>query len=160
MPVASRTLHHYRPQIDDRANVREVYTDALGVEITRDYKTTKTEAEVIIDMNARDLTVDLESRDFDEVLKWVLNGNDPNTFDYLNRDVNKNKVEERITKTFARATNGKALRLAWWIDSLGPVRWDAIILRLGWDIVRKVRVKNRASTLNAAVAEYNASESV
>lgn len=160
MPISSTALHHYRPQTDGRANVREVHTDALGVEITRDYKTTKTEAEVVIDMNTRDLTTDLEGRDFDEVMQWVLDGNDPNTFDYLNRDVNKNKAEERITRIFARTTNGEALRLAWWIDSIGPARWDAITLRLGWLTARKARVKARAATLNAAVAEYDASENV
>ena len=160
MPISSRFLKFYRPQADGRARVREVHVDALGNEITRQYLTTLTLADIEMEMNLRDMTETLSERDLDDVLAWVLVGNDPNTFDYTARDVIKNKAEERITKIFARSRGEDALRLAWWVDSLGTPRWNAIITRLGWATERKDRVKARAVTLNASIAEYDAEEDV
>ena len=162
MPILSRFLRKYNPQtrVPGTANVREVHKPAVGPEITRDYRTTKTKAEVEADMNARDLTETLSERDFGEVLAWVLAGNDPNTFDYTDRDAIKNKAEERITKTFARSRGEDAIALSWWIAGLGNPRWTAIVDRLAWDNARKTRVKNRAVSLNAVIADLNDEEDV
>lgn len=160
MPIVSRFLKFYRPQVSGRARVREVHVDSLGTELTRQYLTTKTQAEVEADMNARDSTETLKERDFDEALRWVIDGNDPNTFDYTDRDVIKNKAEERITKIFARSRGDDAVALSWWIDSLGTPRWNAITTRLAWDSARSDRVKARAASLNAVVSDLNAEEDV
>ncbi|MES0339859.1 MAG: hypothetical protein ABUK15_07370 [Anaerolineales bacterium] len=161
MPIASRFLQFYRPQVSGRARVREVHVDSLGNQITRQYMTTKTQIEVEADMNARDQTETLQERDFDEVLRWVLDGNDPNTFDYTGRDVVKNKAEERVVRTFARQRGDAVIGLAWWIAGLGTPRWNAITTRLGWDSVRSDRVKLRAANLFAvAVDIVNGEEDV
>lgn len=143
-----------------RNRVRIVLVPAIGEQITRQYLTEKTQAEVETDMAALNITDTLQNRDFDEVLQWVIDGNDPNTFDYTDRDVIKNKAEERVTKIFARSRGDDAVALSWWIDSLGTPRWNAITTRLAWDSTRSDRVKARGAALNAVSDDLNAEENV
>lgn len=160
MPIVSRVLKFYRVQANGSARVREVHTDSFGNELTRQYSTLASQAAVEIDMNALDLTESLKERDVEEILQWVVGGNDPNTFDYTGRDIIKNKAEERVTRTFARSRGDDALPYAWWIDGLGTPRWNAITTRLAWDTARKDRVKARAATLNASYDACHETEPV
>ena len=160
MPVISKRIEYRRPQINNLLKVREEHTDQLGnLHYVGPYiVSSNTEADV--NLANRDLTESLRERDQTEVLQWVIAGNDPNTFDFTGRDIIKNAAEERITLTFARSRGERALELSWWLDSLGPARWDAITTRLGWDTTRSDRVKLRANNLFNSLTFYNQDEDI
>lgn len=163
MPIVSRTLRFYRPQVSGRARVREVHTDALGIETPIQYLTTNTEAEVVAVMNARDMTQGLVSRDVSEVIQWVEARNPVSTFDFTNRDINEDTAEEEVAKAFARRPGDTAIRLAWWIESLNPPTWNGIASRLGWSTAQGEigeRVQTRGQNLTVAEPDYDRTESV
>lgn len=160
MPIVSRSLRKYNVQKDGRARVMELHTDALGNVVPIQYMTVKSQADATLDMNARDLTETLRERDVDEVLRWVESGNDPNTFDYTNREIGRAVAENRVVLTFARSRGEASFPYAWWIDGLGPARWNTITGRLGWDATRADRVKARAATIQAAIPSIDQTEDV
>ena len=114
MPIVSRNLHHYRVQKSGRAKVMEEHTDSLGRVHPHWYRTDKSEADVIVDMNARDWTQDLVNRDISEVIEWVEGGNDTSIFDYTGRDIDEDTAEEEVLKEFARrpGESGNDFRVA------------------------------------------------
>lgn len=169
MPIVSRNLLFYRPQADGSARVREVHTDSLGVEHTLQYVTNETEAQVIIDMNARDLTAQLVQRDIGDLIQWVetsegeITGNPVSTFDFTNRDITENDGEDEVTQEFARRQGDSAMRLCWWIESLGNPQWTAITTRLGWSNTAGEigeRVQTRGINLTTALPDYDRVENV
>lgn len=163
MPIVTRTLKFYRPQADGRARTREVHTDSLGTEIPVQYLTNKTEAAVTTDMNARDLTSSLVTRDIADLIQWVEALNPVSTFDFTGRDITENDGEGEIAKEFARRPGDSAIRLAWWIESLSPPQWTAISTRLGWSNTAGEigeRVQTRGQNLTVALPDYDRTEDV
>lgn len=160
MPIVSRFLKFYRVQASSRARVREVHVDSLGTELTRQYVTDKSQADVEIDMNARDLTQTLVNRDVSEVIAWVEAGNDLPTFNYTGRDITEDKAEEEVLKEFARRPGETAMVLSWWPEDLGTPQWNSLINRLGWDSELEQRVQDRSIALNVARPFYDQTEQV
>ena len=160
MPIVSRFLKFYRVQASGRSRVREVHVDDLGTEITRQYVTDKSQVDVEVDMNARDLTQTLVDRDVSEVIQHVEAGNDISTFDYTGRDITEDEAEEEVLKEFARRDGESAVILSWWPEDLGTPQWNQLINRLGWDSSLEQRVQDRSIALNVARPFYDQTEQV
>lgn len=130
MPITQKTLRYYRPQGNGKFKVREDHTDARGNSHLVSYRTTKSQVEVEVDMNAR--VIDLASGDNQELLSWVKSRNTVASFDYTNRDINQLDGEEFIFQWFAESDGDEAITVAWWMDSINTGTFNNIRDRIGY----------------------------
>lgn len=159
MPVVSRTLKNRGVQRDGSVRVRERIIDAKGRNWDRVYRAVS-EAQAIADMNALDLADQLTAADFRDLLAWTQDKNDPGAFDFTDRDLALLEGEERLLVWFAESLGGKALTLAWWIESLNPSSYTAIRVRVGFDSVTGSRIQDRAIDLAACEVRFDVVESI
>lgn len=166
MPISTRVLTKQNQQASGRWRVREVHTDALGVDFTFQYLAASV-AEATTNMNSAERAAEtvaiLVDRDIQEVIVWVEARNTPASFDYTDRDIDSDRGEEEVAKHFARSPGEVALLFAWWIESLGPPAWTAIATRLGWSTAADEigdRVQVRAQDLTVAEDSFYQTESV
>ncbi len=104
MPIVSRRLHYYRPQVDGSANYGIVFVDHLGRSHPARGNTTATEQQVINQMNNADLT-DMLQRDEKKrgyaLAVAVGNVRAPDTIDTVgaaNSDVTQQQMDRHIIK--------------------------------------------------------------
>ncbi len=157
MPIVSRQLEHIRPQGDGTVRVQERLIDAKGRVWFHSYKAPSVVA-ATARMNARDLTDQLEEADFADLLEWVQAKNLPSDFDFTDRDLVLLVGEELLLIWFAEKLGGKAITIAWWIESLAPPVYNAIRIRAGFDAPTGSRIQDRAIDLNAAEPRFDAVE--
>ncbi len=156
MPIVTRELKHVRPQRDDTVRVLEVLTAAVGHVDRRSYRAVS-EAQAVIDMNARDVTKGLKKADFNDLLVFVEAPakNNPDAFDFTNRDITLLEGEDFLFTHFAEGQGSRAILLAWWIKGMNPPTFNTIRDRLGLDVTDGDRVKDRAVALDDAEATFD-----
>ena len=150
MPIVSRTLEHIRPQRDG-VRVKEVLTAVVGHRVRHSY-TAVSEAQAIIDMNARDMTKQLRKADFVDLLAHVEAKNDPFTFNFTDRDIILIEAEDFLYKRFALSVGGSAIKIAWWLKEMNPPTFNTIRKRAGHDNTEGDRVKDKAVAQDDAEA--------
>ncbi len=159
MPIVSRQLEHIRPQGDGTVRVQEHLIDGVGRSMFHSYKASSVAA-ATSRMNARDVTKFLENADFTDLLEWVQEKNLPSDFDFTDRDLTLLVGEERLLIWFAEKIGGKAISIAWWIESLNPPSYNAIRIRAGFDSPTGSRIQDRAIDLFAAEPRFDEIEEV
>ena len=158
MPIVIRELTHIHPQ-GDTVRVQEVLVSAKGQTIRHSYKAVS-EAQAVIDTNARDVTEQLRNSDFKELLDWVKAKNSSDTFDYVDRDITELEGEEYLLIWFGTTRGDPAITIAWWVNSFNPPQYIAIRDRVGIDPATGTRIQDRAIALEAAEPVFNAVEAV
>ncbi len=145
MPIVTRVLDPVRPQSDGTVRVREVLTASVGHSISHSYKATS-EAQAIIDMNARDVTKQLKNADFNDLLVWTEAPakNDPGIFDFTDRDITLLEAEDFLYKLFAESIDGSAIKIAWWLKGMNNPTFIPIRDRAGHGVDEGDRVKDKA----------------
>ena len=153
MPIVTRTLEHVRPQRDGTVRVQEMLIATVGHRITHSYKAVS-EAQAIVDMNARDVTAQLKDADFADLLAHVeiKDGvkNQPSTFDFTGRDITLIEGEDFLYKLFAESTGGSAIKIAWWLKGMNNPTFIPIRNRAGHDTTEGNRVKDKAAAQDDA----------
>jgi hypothetical protein len=178
MPIVSKELINLGQQADGTFRVREEHTDTLRQfaidnsfpEIPPPHKfqyrapflvpqdppdgTSATEI-----MNARDLTLQLRDRDFQDIRNHVAQGfdNNPGTFEYTTplRDITELEAEDEIATHFAEEVGDQAAPFAWWIQNLNVPQWNTIRDRIGYSVADGNAIRSRATVIITAAPEYN-----
>jgi len=158
MPIVSRTLTKLANRDDIEPGMKRWRVDGIDAR-DRDwvhgpfFALEGTPAEAIRD--AAWTTQQLQDVDLSEVIEWVELKNTVASFDFTNRDITEEQAEDHIATEFASRLGDAAIRLAWWIESLGPPSWTAIANRIGWTSQQRSDVQDRGIALEAAEASYD-----
>ena len=154
MPILTRSLDSIQ---QTTGGIFAVFlcTDSKGRAWRRSRSRFVDEATAQIALDAHNWTPQLQNADFDDLLAWVQALSTVASFDLTDRDITEEQGEDFIAGTFSESPGVDAIRLAWWIESLGPPAWTAIFTRIGWTSQEGTDVQDRAISLNAAEPLFN-----
>lgn len=153
MSITSRSLDYARQQRDGRFRCRVSGIDTKGRNWIHGpfWADTLVAAETIRD----GVVWDVENADFGDLLTWVQNRNIVADFDLTDRDITENQGEEFIVTWFATHLGDEAITVSWWIESLNPSSYTAIVNRIGYTMQQRSDVQDRAISLLAVEPRFN-----
>ncbi len=145
MPIVTRELKHVHPQRDGTVRVQEVLTTSKGHRIIHSYKAVS-EAQAILDMNARDMTKQLKDAEEQEAVEFIKNGGDTGIFTKV--DLTNTEFNRRIAKKFANSHTDLdrqfVCNVASWVAGFSS---GQIANALGISNARATVIRNRATNL-------------
>ena len=156
MPIVSRS-------IDVRPSGSTVFASFLAIDSKgHEYRNSRSrfadEAAATVASDAFDWTSQLEDFELAELLAWVQAKNASDDFVFV--DTSLLDGEEFLLIWFASHLGEEAITLAWWVEDMNPIAYDAIRIRAGFDAAAGIRIQDRAISLFAAEPLFDVVEEV